>query len=248
MAPQTRFAPLDRYNSKKARSICLRPNFASADFFPNLGTEPVLNLRLYAKTLESTTNPLSQRNSITRTAKGSEINETTDFYGTSLGSVQTIQVEARVAGLASQLTQRLELTSTPSRTQPEILILLGGGLVQQIGSGENNIGLGIVNLAGSSLLNNIQDQISEAFSLPDLRLFPTITKEAKTNSTSTLGIAAEVGTDITPKISASVFKILTNTESFQYSLRYRINDQTLLRGTTNLFGDNRAIIEFEKRF
>jgi translocation and assembly module TamB len=220
----------------------------TADFFPNLGTEPVLNLRLYAKTLESTANPLSQRNSITRTAKGSEINETADFYGTSLGSVQTIQVEARVSGLASQLTQRLELTSTPPRTQPEILILLGGGLVQQIGSGENNIGLGIVNLAGSSLLNNIQDKISEAFSLPDLRLFPTISKEAKTNSSSTLGIAAEVGTDITPKISASVFKILTNTESFQYSLRYRINDQTILRGSTNLFGDNRAIIEFEQRF
>jgi translocation and assembly module TamB len=220
----------------------------TADFFPNLGTEPVLNLRLYAKTLESTANPLSQRSSITRTAKGSEINETADFYGTSLGSVQTIQVEARVSGLASQLTQRLELTSTPPRTQPEILILLGGGLVQQIGSGENNIGLGIVNLAGSSVLNNIQDKISEAFSIPDLRLFPTITKEGKTNSSSTLGIAAEVGTDITPKISASVFKILTNTESFQYSLRYRINDETLLRGTTNLFGDNRAIIEFERRF
>jgi translocation and assembly module TamB len=220
----------------------------TADFFPNLGTEPVLNLRLYAKTLESTANPLSQRNSITRTVKGSEINETADFYGTSLGSVQTIQVEARVAGLASQLTQRLELTSTPPRTQPEILILLGGGLVQQIGSGENNIGLGIVNLAGSTVLNNIQDKISEAFSLPDLRLFPTITKEAKTSNSSTLGIAAEVGTDITPKISASVFKILTNTESFQYSLRYRINDQTLLRGSTNLFGDNRAIIEFERRF
>ncbi len=220
----------------------------TADFFPNLGTEPVLNLRLYAKAVESTANPLSQRNSITRTAKGSEINETADFYGTSLGSVQTIQVEARVSGLASQLTQRLELTSTPPRTQPEILILLGGGLVQQIGSGENNIGLGIVNLAGSSLLNNIQDKISEAFSLPDLRLFPTITKEAKTNSSSTLGIAAEVGTDITPKISASVFKILTNTESFQYSLRYRINDQTILRGSTNLFGENRAIIEFEQRF
>jgi translocation and assembly module TamB len=220
----------------------------TADFFPNLGTEPVLNLRLYAKTLESTANPLSQRNSITRTAKGSEINETADFYGTSLGSVQTIQVEARVSGLASQLTQRLELTSNPPRTQPEILILLGGGLVQQIGSGENNIGLGIINLAGSSVLNNIQDKISEAFSIPDLRLFPTITKEAKTNSTSTLGIAAEIGTDITPKVSASVFKILTNTESFQYSLRYRINDQTILRGSTNLFGDNRAIIEFEQRF
>jgi translocation and assembly module TamB len=220
----------------------------TADFFPNLGTEPVLNLRLYAKTLESTANTLSQGNSITRTAKGSEINETNDLYGSSLGSVQTIQVEAKVSGLASQLTQRLELTSTPSRTQPEILFLLGGGLIQQLESGNSNIGLGIVNLAGSGLLNNIQDKVSEAFNLPDVRLFPTITKEAKSNNTSTLGIAAEIGTDITPKISASVFKILTNTESFQYSLRYRINDQTIIRGSTNLFGENRAILEFERRF
>lgn len=219
----------------------------TADFFPNLGTEPVLNLRLYAKTLESTASPVVG-NSFNRTAKGSEINETTDLYGSSFGSVQTIQVEAKVSGLASQLTQRLELTSTPSRTQPEILLLLGGGLVQQIGSGENNIGLGIVNLAGSSLLNNIQSRISEAFNLPDVRLFPTLTKEGKATSSSTLGIAAELGTDITPKISASVFKILTNTESFQYSLRYRFNDQTILRGSTNLFGENRAIVEFEQRF
>ncbi len=220
----------------------------TADFFPNLGTEPVLNLRLYAKALESTANPAARSTSFTRTAKGNEINETTDLYGSSFGSVQTIQVEAKVSGLASQLTQRLELTSTPSRTQPEILILLGGGLVQQIGSGENNIGLGIVNLAGSSLLNNIQDRISEAFSLPDVRLFPTLTKEGKTSSSSTLGIAAEIGTELTPKISASVFKILTNTESFQYSLRYRFNDQTILRGSTNFFGENRAIVEFEQRF
>jgi translocation and assembly module TamB len=220
----------------------------TADFFPTLGSDPVLNIRLQAKALESNSSPLSQRNSIARSAKGNEINETVDFYSTSLGSVQTVQVEAKIAGLASQVTQRLELTSTPPRTQPEILLLLGGGLVERLSGADNDIGLGIVNLAGSTLLNNIQDRISDTLSLSDFRLFPTVSKESKTSSGSTLGIAAEVGIDLTPKISTSVFKIITNSELPQYSLRYRIDDSVLLRGSTNLFGDNRATVEFEQRF
>jgi translocation and assembly module TamB len=219
----------------------------TADFFPTLGTDPVLNLRLYSKILESTSSPLSQRNSIARTATNGEIDRPADFYTTSLGSVQTVQVEARVAGLASQISQRLELTSSPVLTQAEIILLLGGGLVERIGSG-GDIGLGIANLAGSNILNSIQDRISDIFSLSDFRLFPTITRDAKSNSSSTFGIAAEVGTEITPRLSTSVFKILTNNESLYYSLRYRINDQMLLRGSTNLFGENRAVLEFEQRF
>jgi translocation and assembly module TamB len=219
----------------------------TADFFPTLGTDPVLNLRLVAKTLESAANPLTQRNSIARTTKDGEINQPADFYTTSLGSVQTVQVEARVAGLASQLTQRIELTSTPSRTQPEIVLLLGGVLAERLTSG-GDIGLGVIGLASSNLLNSLQDRISDIFSLSDFRLFPTITKDTKTNSTSTFGIAAEVGADVAPKVSVSVFKILTNNESPYYSLRYRVSDQILLRGSTNLFGENRAIVEFEQRF
>jgi translocation and assembly module TamB len=219
----------------------------TADFFPTLGMEPVLNLRLYAKTLSSTANLLTQRNTIARTAKDGEINQPADFYTTSLGSVQTVQVEARIAGLASQLTQKLELTSTPTLTQPEIVLLLGGAIVQQISAGES-IGLGVASVAGSNLLNSIQDRISDLFSLSDFRLFPTIIKDSKTSSNSTLGIAAEVGTDITPKISTSVFKILTNNELPYYSLRYRLNDQILLRGSTNLYGENRVLVEFDRRF
>ncbi|WP_295615189.1 translocation/assembly module TamB domain-containing protein, partial [Chamaesiphon sp. GL140_3_metabinner_50] len=219
----------------------------TADFFPTLGTDPVLNLRLVAKTLESASSPFAQRNSVARTVTNGEIDRPADFYTTSLGSVQTVQVEARVAGLASQLTQRLELTSTPARTQPEIVLLLGGAIAERLTSG-GDIGLGVVSLASSTLLNSLQDRISDIFSLSDFRLFPTITTDSKTNNNSTFGIAAEVGTEITPRVSASIFKILTNSESPYYSLRYRVNDQILLRGSTNLFGENRAIVEFEQRF
>jgi translocation and assembly module TamB len=219
----------------------------TADFFPTLGTDPVLNLRLYAKTLESNSSILAQRNSIARTSSNGEIDRPADFYTTSLGSVQTVQVEARVAGLASQITQRLELTSTPARTQPEIVLLLGGALAERLTSG-GDIGLGVISLASSNLLNSLQDRISDVLSLSDFRLFPAITKDPNTNSNSTFGIAAEIGTNITPKVSTSVFKILTNGESPYYSIRYRINDQFLLRGSTNLFGENRAVVEFEQRF
>jgi translocation and assembly module TamB len=218
----------------------------TADFFPTLGTDPVLNIKLYAKTLESVSSPLAQRNSIANTVNNGEIDRPADFYTTSLGSVQTVQVDARVAGLASQITQRLELTSSPARTQGEIVLLLGGAIAERLTSG-GDIGLGVVSLASSNLLNSIQDRVSDLFSLSDFRLFPTITKDP-TTSNSTFGIAAEIGTNITPKISTSVFKILTNNESPYYSVRYRVNDQFLLRGSTNLFGDNRAVIEFEQRF
>jgi translocation and assembly module TamB len=219
----------------------------TADFFPTLGADPVLNLRLNARTLESNSTALAQRNSLATTSKNGEIDRPADFYTTSLGSVKTVQVQARIAGLASQLTQRLELTSTPARTQPEIVLLLGGAIAERLSSG-GDIGLGVISLASSNLLNTLQDRLSEILSLSDFRLFPTITRDTKTNSTSTFGIAAEVGTDITPQISASVFKILTNSESPYYSLRYRVSDQVLIRGSTNLFGENRAIVEFEQRF
>jgi translocation and assembly module TamB len=221
----------------------------TADFFPTLGLEPILNLRLYSKILQSTSSPLSQRNSIARTPNNSsEIDVPAQFATSSLGSVRTVQVEARIAGLASQLTQRLELTSSPALTQSEIVLLLGGGLVEQIGTGDN-IGLGIVNLASSNLLSTIQDRLSDLFRLSDFRLFPTPLRDTvKNNSTSTFGIAAEVGTEITPKVSASIFKILTNSESPFYSLRYRLSDQLLLRGSTNLLGENLTFLELEQRF
>ncbi|WP_373541252.1 translocation/assembly module TamB domain-containing protein [Chamaesiphon sp.] len=219
----------------------------TADFFPTLGADPVLNLRLFARTLESATNPLIQKNSNARIDANGEINRPADFYTTNFGSVQTVQVEARIAGLASQLTQRLELTSSPARSQPEIVLLLGGALAERLTSG-GDLGLGAISLASSNLLNSIQDRIGDVLNLSDFRLYPAITKGSTTSANSTFGIAAEIGTEITPKFSASVFKILTNSESPFYSLRYRVSDQILIRGSTNLFGENRAIVEFEQRF
>jgi translocation and assembly module TamB len=45
-----------------------------------------------------------------------------------------------------------------------------------------------------------------------------------------------------------MLQILTVQEPTQFGVRYRLNDNILLRGTTNLEGDNRAVVEFETRF
>jgi translocation and assembly module TamB len=213
----------------------------TAEFFPEFGVEPIVNLRLFTKTLETTRR---------RTVIGNEILDSRDVFTTNQGAVQTIQVQAAINNLpASQITTRLELTSTPARSQSELVLLLGGssGLVQAFGQPQGDIGLGLANVAGSALLSNVQGVIGETLGLSDFRLFPTLTSESNSR-TSALGLAAEVGMELSPQLSTSIFKVLTTNERPQYSLRYRIDDRTSIRGSTNLFGENRAIIEFEERF
>jgi translocation and assembly module TamB len=143
------------------------------------------------------------------------------------------------------LFDNLELSSSPNRSRNEIIGLIGGGFVDTLGRGDST--LGIANLAGSALLTNIQGFIGNALGLSEFRLFPTISTDEDRRS-STLGLAAETGVDITPALSASVLKILTSPKPAQFGLRYRINDNILFRGSTDFFGDNRAVFEYNVRF
>jgi translocation and assembly module TamB len=208
----------------------------TAKFFPNQGLDPTLDVRLRASVTESTqrrlpTDPLSA--------------EISDTPVTKLGSVRTVDIQARVNGPVSQLANTLELTSTPSRSKSEIVALLGGSFVDTLGRGDSTLGL--ANLAGSALLSNVQNIIGDALGLSEFRLFPTVITDDK-RRTSSLGLAAEVGVDLSRNFSVSVQKILTTDQPFEYSLRYRLNEQLLLRGATNLSGESRAAVEYERRF
>jgi translocation and assembly module TamB len=201
------------------------------------GLDPLLNILLTTKALETSRPPSSI---------GNERREKTDLFSTSVGSVQTIQVDAKVVGPASQTSDRLELSSKPPRNRDEILILLGNGLGQGAAD-ENAIGLGLINLASSTFITNIQESITDLFGLSDFRIYPALTRSER-STTSTLGLAAEVGLELNSSFSASVFKIITSPELPQYSIRYRIDDRFLLRGSSNLSGDSRIILEFDQRF
>ncbi len=206
-----------------------------AIFRENQPRDPNLDIQLFAKVLDTT--------------QGTDLNKAST---TGLASLETVRVEARVEGPASQLDKNLELVSSPARSQTEIVALLGGGFINTQGRGGDST-LGLINIAGSAVLNNLQgplNQLGTAVGLSELRIFPTILSdnpEAGRNSSS-LELAAEAGVDITRRISVSGLKILTTGDPVQWGVNYRLNDSIRLRGTTNFSDDNRAVVEYQKRF
>ena len=217
-----------------------------AEFRKELGLDPILDVRLVTAVPEVTRTRIPTNN-IT-----SEIAESLNTSNT-IGGVQTVRIQARANGPASLLTENLELKSSPSRSNTEIVALLGGGFINTLGRGDDAT-LGIANFAGSALLTNVQGAIGNALGLSEFRLFPTLIGNEK-QKTSTLGLAAEVGIDLLrtkdglPILSATIFRVLTvPNQNTQVGLRYRLNEQFLFRGLTDFSGDNRGVVEFETRF
>ncbi len=214
----------------------------TAEFVENQGLNPNLDVRLIASLPESTGGRISSG------ALSSEISDSVTPT-TRFGGVQTVRVQAKVRGLASKLFDNLELTSSPARSRSEIVALLGGGFIATLGRGDST--LGIANLAGSALLTNLQTVIGNALGLSEFRLFTTLTQDSRkreSRSSSSLGLAAEGAIDLTPTVSLSVLKILTSDEPAQFGVRYRLNENFLLRSSTDFAGDSRAVVEYEARF
>ncbi|WP_190512792.1 translocation/assembly module TamB [Leptolyngbya sp. FACHB-321] len=215
----------------------------TAEFVENQGLDPNLNVRLITSVAEVTSSRLPT------STLSSEINDST-ITASAYGSLQTVRVQAQVEGPASRLSDNLTLTSSPARSETEIVSLLGAGFVNTLGRGDT--ALGIANLAGSALLSNIQGVIGNALGLSEFRLFPTVTRpdraRGSSRGTSALGLGAEAAIDITPSFSLSALKVLTSNEPTQFGIRYRLNDQILLRGSSDFSGDSRALVEYEARF
>ncbi len=206
----------------------------TATFRANQPRDPDLDVRLTARVLD--------------------VVQSSDFARTNtagLAALESVQIEANVQGLASQLNENLELTSSPGRSETQIVAVLGGGIVDGQGGGDSTLGL--INIAGSAVFSNFQaafNQIGSAVGLSELRVFPTIISnnpEAGRGSSS-LELAAEAGIDVSPQVSLSSIKILTANDPFQWGVNYRINDEIRLRASTNLDDDSRAVVEFQRRF
>lgn len=213
-----------------------------ARFVPNRGLDPFLDVRLVTSVPELQRVPAPS----TSPFGAAEISET---LATDIGAVGTVRVQARVEGFASQLSENLELSSSPSRTESEIISLLGGNVITSIAGGDGS--LAIANLASSALLTQLQNQLSRVLGITEFRLYPTILPETETargSSTGTLELASELGFDITGQFSASVLAILTADAPVQFNLRYRLTDQLLFRSYIDTEGGQGAILEFETRF
>ncbi|MEM8777948.1 MAG: translocation/assembly module TamB domain-containing protein [Cyanobacteria bacterium P01_G01_bin.49] len=209
-----------------------------AQFFPHKGFDPYLSVRLFASATETNNSPVNTD------PLSSEIDEP---FSATKDSLETVRIQAEVQGFASQITKNIELSSQPQRSQQQIITLLGGTFLNTLGTGETTLGL--VNLAGTAVLGPVQGAIGEALGLNEFRIFPTpLLDEENRLDTSSIGVAAEAGLDLTEDFSFSIQKIVNSDRPPQFGLQYRINDSTTLRGSSNFSDDNRGSIQFEQRF
>lgn len=210
----------------------------TAEFAPQWGFDPYLNLRLVTAVSET------NRNVVRSNPLSSEIN---DPFTANNDSLQTVRIQAQVRGLASQLARNIDLTSTPPRNRSEIITLLGGSFVNTLSSGDTTVGL--ANLAGTAVFGPVQGTIGDALGLSEFRIFstPLINDQERIRSTQ-IGVAVEAGIDLTQDLSFSILQILNADRPPQFGLRYRINENTILRGSSNFSDDNRGVIEYEHRF
>lgn len=210
----------------------------TARFMPNRGLDPYLDVQMAAVVSETT------RNAVRTNPLSSEINDNSAFPS---DSMQTVRVEAKIDGFASQLTQNLEVTSIPPRSKTEIIALLGGNFINPVV--EKDPRLGLANLAGSAVFGTIQGPISKVLGLSDFRVYPTqLLNEKERIANYQIGIAAEASVDLRDDLSFSVQKIVNTDLPAHFGLRYRINNNTVIRGTSNFSDDNRGMVEYQRRF
>jgi translocation and assembly module TamB len=180
-----------------------------------------------------------------------EINQ----LGLTQSGVQTIRIRASVDGRVSRVVNQLqgvELTSTPPRSEGQIVALISGGLLTALEStlgsvsGGGDSFQGLIAFAGSALLNNLQSLLDSSLENVELRLFAA--SPPSSQGASGLDVGGELGFNLSPNLSLSVQKVFTNITPAVFNVRYRITDRITVRGTTSYeqFNENTgAILEFQ---
>lgn len=228
-----------------------------AEFRPALGLDPYLKATLRASVTDAA------GSGGTNLTAGSPFprNEISDAEADQLGlnqtGIRTVRIRAEADGPVSRLVnlQGVTLRSTPPRSEGEIVALISGGVLSTVestlsGSGTNGLSVEqLLVFAGSAVLDRLQDVFGESAGLTDLRLYSATPESAQTSGN--IDVGAEIGFQFSPTISVSVQKVFTNITPAQFNIRYRINDQFNLRGTTSYedFTENSGLLlEYESRF
>lgn len=228
-----------------------------AEFRPAMGLDPYLKATLRASVTDA------EGGSGTNLTAGSPFprNEISDAEADQLGlnqtGIRTVRIRAEADGPLSRLVnlQGVTLRSTPPRSEGEIVALISGGVLSTVestlsGSGTNGLSVEqLLVFAGSAVLDRLQDVFGESAGLTDLRLYSATPESAQTSGN--IDVGAEIGFQFSPTISVSVQKVFTNITPAQFNIRYRINDQFSVRGTTSYedFTENSGLLlEYESRF
>lgn len=213
-----------------------KQNFAA--FSPRSGLDPYLNINLITT--------LTEANS----GRSDRLNEFADPLASTLGSIESVRINAAVDGRASQLLsnfeQAVELTSNPTRSEGEIIALLSGGIAEAIQDG--NADLALVNIASSTVLNRVQSYVDDAFGgRAVFRLFPILIPTE--TDRSVLAFGGEFGYDVTNNLSLSVLQVLTGTnDPTLFNISYDINEKFRARGSVSTEGEATGLLEYRFRF
>ncbi|MEH2350901.1 MAG: translocation/assembly module TamB domain-containing protein [Nostoc sp.] len=216
----------------------------TARFIPSQGLDPTLDVRLTAIVPEAS----GTNSQVLESPLSSEVS---DVSVNNFGTLRTVTVQASVNGPASKLGDNLELTSEPSRSKGEIVALLGGSILGSFGQAD--AGQGLTNFASSTILGSLQGTITaigQAIGFSEFRIYPTPTTSNETSRASILNLSAEGVFDINKNFSVSLSAPLSTStnQSLGYNVLYRLNDQILMRGSTNLGDENLFQVEYETRF
>ncbi|MEM7771830.1 MAG: translocation/assembly module TamB domain-containing protein, partial [Cyanobacteria bacterium P01_A01_bin.37] len=211
----------------------------TATFRPENGLDPDINVQLVARVQEVERTPIAPSSPFA-SAEVADQSTTPTF-----GGLQTVEVFATVDGLASKLSDNLELTSDPTRSDTQIVALLGGQTIDALQNG--NVTGGVAAFVGSGFLAGFSNDLANTLGLSEFSIFPS-TGDIGGESRLPLSIGIEVGFDITRDFSVSVLEILDGGSQPQFNFRYELTDQIRLRASTDLDEDSRAIIEFRSSF
>lgn len=208
-----------------------------ARFSKNNVLDPFLDVLLIGSALETTDRTIP-----------SEVLPTEIPDAFNVGTLETVRISAKVKGLSSQITNKIELTSSPPRSQAEIAALLGGGFVEALVNSNGTSGL--ATLAGSALFGSLNGEFNDIFPIGELRLFPTQIIDEDRDGRRDDGLAGEIAFDLIDNFSFSILKILNTDIPARYGFRYRLDDNFVLRGSSDFQEEDssRFSLEFESRF
>ena len=216
-------------------------------------TDEIIDPYLVANLSAAVSDTLGNSTSLTAASpfpRNEVIDDPISQLGLTQNGVQTIRIRANVNGRASRVIQLqgVELTSTPPRSEGEIITLISSEFLTALestlgsvsGGGDNFQGL--FAFAGSAILNRIQNLLGTGIDNTELRLY-----SASPPGSQQVDVGGEVSFNVSPSLGLSVQKVFTNISPVLFGVRYRITDQITVRGITSYeqFNENTgAIVEF----
>lgn len=227
-----------QFNAISARFRLDRSYENFVEFKATQGLNPILNVRVSGAVSEVTRVPINSN-------RPNDLFSPNEVPVSNLGSQRTLQVQASVTGTA--LVPDIRLSSSPPRSQSEIIALIGGGVLQNQGASDPASAL--ANFAGSTVLNFLQDAIGDALNLAEFNLSPVTTNTTGSSRTGTLGLSAEAAVNVSNSFSIALQRIINDsTQPTNFSIRYRVDPNILMRGNYGSDGNRGISIEYENRF